>query len=218
VTRTGPNPVYRRTPAEERFVERMNRAPPYTVLRPTEAPVAQPGVPPDCWFVSTVDGRSGAYDDAVMAEVTRRGIDVVYADGLALEPERDDELECFEGDAEAVIYALHAGFSVVKLPDTPSSPYYRWHFVRPWPRGSRFPLPNPDERRGVASGRTFKLGGVPYRLPDAISVQWAPANQAWLVLWNDQVLRVISDREELRDYLRNLGARTINPKEGLLSW
>jgi len=44
-----------------------------------------------------------------------------------------------------------------------------------------------------------KLGKVP--LPDGIFVDWSPVNQAWLVRWHETPLRVISDPQELHDYL-----------------
>jgi hypothetical protein len=72
--------------------------------------------------------------------------------------------------------------------------------------------PGPD-RRGVASGKVFKLGGVPYELPPGLYVQWSPVNEGWIVTWHDTVLRVISDEAELKSYIKELGATAINPKK-----
>jgi hypothetical protein len=72
---------------------------------------------------------------------------------------------------------------------------------------------NPQNgRRGVASGKRFKLRGVTHTLPEGLRVQWSPTNRAWIVIWNEAEQRIIGDRNELADYLMELGARELNPK------
>lgn len=73
-----------------------------------------------------------------------------------------------------------------------------------------------DGRYGAASGKILKLGGVSYELPPGLRVQWSPPNQAWIVSWNETPLRIISDKSELRDYVKGLGAREIDPNRNPL--
>jgi len=40
--------------------------------------------------------------------------------------------------------------------------------------------------------------------PGGLSVQWSNVNSAWLVMWFDQVLRVITDRDEAITYANSL--------------
>ena len=48
-------------------------------------------------------------------------------------------------------------------------------------------------------------------LPAGLAVDWSPANQGWLVRWHDAVLRVLTDPQEVRDYVRDL-KRKGNPE------
>lgn len=44
-----------------------------------------------------------------------------------------------------------------------------------------------------------------------ISIEWSQVNQAWFVLWNDQLLRVFTSLAEARDfcdYLENKGVKS----------
>jgi hypothetical protein len=41
-----------------------------------------------------------------------------------------------------------------------------------------------------------------HKLAGGLWVQWSPVNLSWLVGWHGAILRSISDREELLDYLR----------------
>ena len=47
---------------------------------------------------------------------------------------------------------------------------------------------------------------------NGIWCQWSQINQAWLVCWNETLLRVISDRQELEWYLDSLGAAAVGPR------
>jgi hypothetical protein len=42
------------------------------------------------------------------------------------------------------------------------------------------------------------------KLPDGLSVKWSPANQAWLVMWHETVLRILNTKAEVTDYVRDL--------------
>lgn len=75
---------------------------------------------------------------------------------------------------------------------------------------SRLPNTN-DGRYMMTTARVIKIGGVPYELPPGLRARWSPVNQAWIVTWGDTVLRVIGDRVELLDYLKELGAMAVNP-------
>lgn len=46
---------------------------------------------------------------------------------------------------------------------------------------------------------------------NGIAVTWSVVNQAWVVAWNDSLLRVISEWETLRDYLTYLGVEELIP-------
>lgn len=46
---------------------------------------------------------------------------------------------------------------------------------------------------------------------NGIGVQYSKVNQAWIVTWHETVLRVISDKAELADYLKDLGVPELAP-------
>jgi hypothetical protein len=41
-----------------------------------------------------------------------------------------------------------------------------------------------------------------------ISLVFSRANQAWLVMWCDQVLRIFNDRPDAEAYIASIGANT----------
>lgn len=68
------------------------------------------------------------------------------------------------------------------------------------PRGSRKTL----KRETV---KEYELGArrKPFtNLPPGIRVQWSATNQAYLVMWHDEVIRALSTRAEVEDYLADL--------------
>ena len=56
-----------------------------------------------------------------------------------------------------------------------------------------------------------KKAGLPKK-HNGIHVEWSAPNQAYFVMWNDAVLSVITSKDDVRSYLRDLGARVSIPR------
>lgn len=77
------------------------------------------------WCVISSDGAGWGWDDAVEAELLRRGLEGLAPDAV----EADAGVVLASGGSytedDAVLDALRAGLVLLKVPDTASSPYFR---------------------------------------------------------------------------------------------
>ncbi len=70
-------------------------------------------------------------DGTIADEQVEKYTDDMRVQWLPLCPQMDDEAaeKLDKGDVDAAVYALHDGYYLIKLPDKPKSPYYRFYVV-----------------------------------------------------------------------------------------
>lgn len=106
------------------------------------------------WGLFCVVGGPGEafFDAAVEQEAAKRGLHTVSAGGYPLNPQAIDEADSAWNDYSAALLteAVYHGLALVKLPDTPESPSYRWYVLDP-------ELTDLDALRGTAADRTAAL-------------------------------------------------------------
>jgi len=44
---------------------------------------------------------------------------------------------------------------------------------------------------------------------DGIQIKWSAVNQAWFVMWHDQVLRIFNSKSDAEEYLDELERREV---------